>query len=83
LSQVGLSRIAVKPLNLECLLARRNFNPLEVIEQIIYLLFLHRLDDLHTQEENKSVRLKKPLEWRIFPEGEAEIYCRAGLISCD
>ncbi|MEN9573282.1 MAG: hypothetical protein RL514_1137 [Verrucomicrobiota bacterium] len=29
-------------------------NPLEVIEQIIYLLFLKRLDDLHTLEENKS-----------------------------
>lgn len=29
-------------------------NPLEVIEQITYLLFLRRLDDLHTLEENKS-----------------------------
>jgi len=27
-------------------------NPLEVIEQITYLLFLKRLDDLHTLEEN-------------------------------
>lgn len=27
-------------------------NPLEVIEQITYLLFLRRLDDLHTLEEN-------------------------------
>ena len=26
-------------------------NPLEVIEQITYLLFLKRLDDLHTLEE--------------------------------
>jgi type I restriction enzyme M protein len=33
-------------------------NPLEVIEQITYLLFLRRLDDLHTLEENKSARLK-------------------------
>jgi type I restriction enzyme M protein len=45
-------------------------NPLEVIEQITYLLFLRRLDDLHTLEENKSVRLKKPMERRIFPEGK-------------
>lgn len=45
-------------------------NPLEVIEQITYLLFLRRLDDLHTLEENKSARLKKPLERRIFPEGK-------------
>lgn len=44
-------------------------NPLEVMEQITYLLFLRRLDDLHTLEENKSVRLGKPVERRIFPEG--------------
>src|SRR5213594_3219416 len=42
-------------------------NPLEVIEQIAYLLFLKRLDDLHTLEENKSARLKRPMERRIFP----------------
>jgi len=45
-------------------------NPLEVIEQITYLLFLRRLDDLHTLEENKANRLKRPMERRIFPEGE-------------
>jgi hypothetical protein len=45
-------------------------NPLEVIEQITYLLFLRRLDDLHTLEENKSARLKKPKERRVFPEGK-------------
>src|SRR5713101_475822 len=44
-------------------------NPLEVIEQITYLLFLKRLDDLHTLEENKAARLKKSIERRIFPEG--------------
>src|SRR4029077_1467861 len=44
-------------------------NPLEVIEQITYLLFLKRLDDLHTLEENKAARLKKPVERRIFPAG--------------
>jgi type I restriction enzyme M protein len=37
-------------------------NPLEVIEQITYLLFLKRLDNLHTLEENKSVRLKSQME---------------------
>ncbi len=46
-------------------------NPLEVIEQITYLLFLKRLDDLHTLEENKAARLKLPkLERRVFPEGK-------------
>ncbi len=44
-------------------------NPLEVIEQITYLLFLRRLDDMHTLEENKANRLKKPMERRVFPEG--------------
>ena len=37
-------------------------NPLEVIEQITYLLFIKRLDDLHTLEENKANRLGKPIE---------------------
>ncbi len=45
-------------------------NPLEVIEQITYLLFIRRLDDLHTLEENKANRLKKPMERRIFPIGQ-------------
>lgn len=45
-------------------------NPLEVIEQITYLLFLRRLDDLHTLEENKAARLKRPMERRIFPLGK-------------
>jgi type I restriction enzyme M protein len=44
-------------------------NPMEVMEQITYLLFLRRLDDIHTLEENKALRLKKPLARRIFPEG--------------
>lgn len=44
-------------------------NPLEVIEQITYLLFLRRLDDLHSLEERKAARLKQPLARRIFPEG--------------
>ena len=44
-------------------------NPLEVMEQITYLLFLRRLDDLHTLEENKSARLKRPMERRVFPTG--------------
>ena len=45
-------------------------NPLEIIEQITYLLFLRRLDDLHTLEENKAARLKKPIARRVFPEGK-------------
>jgi type I restriction enzyme M protein len=55
-------------------------NPLEVIEQITYLLFLKRLDDLHTLEEDKATRLKlKKLERRVFPEGKDGIGKGAGL----
>ena len=45
-------------------------NPLEVIEQITYLLFMRRLDDTHTLEESKALMLKKPMANRVFPEGE-------------
>ena len=45
-------------------------NPLEVMEQITYLLFLRRLDDMHTLEENKASRLNKPMERRVFPKGK-------------
>lgn len=45
-------------------------NPLEVMEQFTYLLFMRRLDELHTLEENKAARLKKPIERRIFPAGK-------------
>jgi type I restriction enzyme M protein len=44
-------------------------NPLEVIEQITYLLFLRRLDELQAVEELKANRLGKPMERCIFPEG--------------
>ena len=43
--------------------------PLKVIEQITYLLFLRRLDDLHTLEEKKSARLKRRMARRVFPKG--------------
>ena len=33
-------------------------NPLSVIEQITYLLFIKRLDELHTVEEMKATTLK-------------------------
>jgi type I restriction enzyme M protein len=45
-------------------------NPLEVIEQITYLLFIKRLDDLHTLEENKARATKKPMDRRVFPVGK-------------
>ena len=45
-------------------------NPLEVMEQITYLLFLRRLDDLQQLEENKASRLNQPIEKRFYPEGK-------------
>ena len=45
-------------------------NPLEVIEQITYLLFLRRLDELQTLAESKAARTGKPIEHPIFPRGK-------------
>ena len=44
-------------------------NPMEVMEQITYLLFMRRLDELHTLEERKAMRLGKPIEHAVFPKG--------------
>jgi type I restriction enzyme M protein len=45
-------------------------NPLQVIEQITYLLFIRRLDDLHTRAESRARALGQPIEGGIFPEGD-------------
>src|SRR5450759_564551 len=45
-------------------------NPLEVIEQITYLLFLKRLDEQEIAEELKANREKKPMQKQFFPEGK-------------
>ena len=45
-------------------------NPLEVIEQITYLLFIRRLDELQTLAEKKANRLGRPIESPIFRDGE-------------
>jgi type I restriction enzyme M protein len=47
-------------------------NPLEVMEQITYLLFIRRLDELQTAKERAARRLSRPIEHAIFPAGEAE-----------
>jgi type I restriction enzyme M protein len=54
-------------------------NPLEVIEQITYLLFIRRLDDLHTLEENKANRTGQPMERRIFPKGKDKLGAGGGI----
>jgi type I restriction enzyme M protein len=44
-------------------------NPISVIEQLTFLMFIKRLDDLHTAQERKSEDLGTPMARRIFPEG--------------
>src|SRR3954471_7406304 len=41
-------------------------NPLSVIEQLTYLLFIKRLDELQTLKENKAARTGKTIEDPIF-----------------
>jgi type I restriction enzyme M protein len=58
-------------------------NPLTVIEQITYLLFVRRLDELQVREENKTRYTgtlqkpiyqpdEQPLRWSVFKDLEAE-----------
>ena len=44
-------------------------NPIEVIEQITYLLFLRRLDEIETLEKNKARTLGRPMARQIFHAG--------------
>lgn len=44
-------------------------NPLEVIEQITYLLFLKRLDELHTLEERRVSATGEAMRRSYFPDG--------------
>jgi len=48
-------------------------NPLEVMEQITYLLFIRRLDDLHTAAENKANRLGQPIEKAVYRKSEDQL----------
>ncbi len=41
-------------------------NPLSVIEQLTYLLFIKRLDELHTLRERKAARTGMPVEDPVF-----------------
>ena len=41
-------------------------NPLSVIEQLTYLLFIKRLDELHTLKEYKANRTGEPIEEPAF-----------------
>jgi type I restriction enzyme M protein len=45
-------------------------NPLTVIEQITFLLFIKRMDDIQIAKEKKSNTLGKPIEDPIYSEDE-------------
>ena len=45
-------------------------NPLSVIEQLTYLLFIKRLDERHTRKERKAARTGKPIEEPVFAAGQ-------------
>lgn len=48
-------------------------NPITVIEQMTYLLFIRRLDDIHTQREHKANFLRKEIENPIFRKDQYEL----------
>ncbi len=48
-------------------------NPLTVIEQFTYLLFIRRLDETQLLEEKKAAMIKKPISNAIFSEKQKEI----------
>lgn len=48
-------------------------NPLTVIEQFTYLLFIRRLDETQLLEEKKAAMIKKPVVNTIFTEDQNEL----------
>ncbi len=48
-------------------------NPLSVIEQLTYLLFIKRLDELHTLKEAKAARTGKPIENPVFTADQDKV----------
>jgi type I restriction enzyme M protein len=48
-------------------------NPLAVIEQITYLLFIKRLDELQTVKEKQAILLGEPIQKPIYTEEQKEL----------
>ena len=48
-------------------------NPLTVIEQLTYLLFIKRLDELHTTKEKQAARTKKTMTDPVFSEKQQDL----------
>lgn len=45
-------------------------NPIEVIEQITYLMFIRRLEDMQTAKERRATRTGEPIEDLIYADDE-------------
>ncbi len=48
-------------------------NPLTVIEQITYLLFIKRLDEMQMAKEKKATLLRKPIEDSIYTDEQDDL----------
>ena len=48
-------------------------NPLEVLEQLTYLLFIRRLDELETLEERRSQRSGQPMRRQLFSADQQQL----------
>ena len=48
-------------------------NPLSVIEQFTYLLFIRRLDELQSKEEKRAFHIKQPVKRLFFTEEQNEL----------
>jgi type I restriction enzyme M protein len=57
-------------------------NPMEVIEQMTYLLFIKRLDELQTVKEKKANRTKQPIDNPFFGPRQQKlrwsVFCKLG-----
>ncbi len=58
-------------------------NPIEVIEQITYLLFMRGLDDAQLLADRKATATGKPLERSIYPAGKDGIGRNGGIAYAD
>lgn len=47
-------------------------NPMDVIKQITYLMFIKRLDEIQTAKEKKALRLNQPIEAPIFDQSDEQ-----------
>jgi type I restriction enzyme M protein len=48
-------------------------NPLTVVEQLSYLLFIKRLDEIQTRKELKAQRTGRPVEEPVFGKGQQHL----------